>query len=153
MTMPKLDYVHYDDYLMHYGVKGMKWGKRKKKDKSDSRPLTSDDAADAKNLQRAIDNKGVGHLSNKELKSVVARMELQQQYDKLQTKGSRVESGKNFLADVFADAAKNVATSFVEDAMRGAASAGADRARKSYTARRTDKDQGQLTSRRRMIGS
>lgn len=152
MTMSNLDYVDYDDYLEHYGVKGMKWGKRKNKDKGDSRPLTSEDAFTAKTLQRSADNKGVGHLSNKELKSVVARMELQQQYDNLQKKGSRVESGKSFLADVFADAAKNVATSFVEDAMKGAASAGANQARKSYTARRTDQGQGQLNSRRRMIG-
>lgn len=91
-------------------------------------------------------------MSNKELQDVITRMELQQKYDKLTTKGSRVESGKNFIADILSDAAKNVATSYVEDMMKGAASAGANRARKSYTARRTDRDNRELTPRRQMIG-
>jgi hypothetical protein len=145
--------VTYDDYLAHYGVKGMKWGvRRKRKDDVEKRPTTSSDAKKAKGLQKSVDNKGVGHLSNKELQDVINRMELQQKYDKLSKKGSRVESGKNFLADIFADAAKNVATSYLEDMMKGAASSGASQARKTYTARRTDRDNRELTPRRQMIG-
>lgn len=143
----------YEDYLAHYGVKGMKWGvRRKRKDAVEKRPRTSKDATKAKGLQKSADNKGVGHLSNKELQDVITRMELQQKYDSLSKKGSRVESGKNFLADIFADAAKNVATSYLEDMMKGAAGAGANQARKTYTARRTDRDNRELTSRRQMIG-
>lgn len=152
--------IVYEDYLAHYGVKGMKWGRRKsdssggdsKSSKKDSkRPTTSQDAKKAKGLQKSVDNKGVGHLSNKELQDVITRMELQQKYDKLSKKGSRVESGKNFIADILSDAAKNVATSYVEDLLKGAASSGAQRARKSYSSRRTDQDTRAISG-RRMIG-
>lgn len=154
------DSLTYEDYLAHYGVKGMKWGRRKsdssggdsKSSKKDGkRPTTSQDAKKAKGLQKSVDNKGVGHLSNKELQDVITRMELQQKYDKLSKKGSRVESGKNFIADILSDAAKNVATSYVEDLLKGAASSGAQRARKSYSSRRTDQDTRAISG-RRMIG-
>lgn len=150
----------YEDYLAHYGVKGMKWGRRKSDSsggdsksskKGGKRPTTSTDAKKAKGLQKSVDNKGVGHLSNRELQDVITRMELQQKYDNLSKKGSRVESGKNFIADILSDAAKNVATSYVEDLLKGAASSGAQRARKSYSSRRTDQDTRAI-SRRRMIG-
>lgn len=148
--------VKYEEYLAHYGVKGMKWGRRKKRGGDDAddtkRPTTSQDAKKAKGLQKSVDNKGVGHLSNKELQDVITRMELQQKYDGLTKKGSRVESGKNFIADILADAAKNVATSYLEDMMKGAASAGANQARKSYSARRTDRDRRSIQPGRQMIG-
>ena len=148
----------YEDYLAHYGVKGMKWGRRKKRGSDDSdgdskkRPTTSKDAKQAKGLQKSVDDKGVGHLSNKELQDVITRMELQRKYENITKKGSRVESGKNFIADILADAAKNVATSYLEDLIKGAASSGASRAKTTYSARRTDRDRSPITSGRRMIG-
>lgn len=153
--------VTYEDYIAHYGVKGMKWGRRKSdssgggsksSQKGEKRPTTSPDAKKAKGLQKSVDNKGVGHLSNKELQDVITRMELQQKYDKLSKKGSRVESGKNFIADILTDAAKNVATAYVEDLMKGGARAGANRAKKSYSARRTDQDRREIPSGRLAIG-
>lgn len=45
--------ISYDDYLEHYGVKGMKWGRRKKRsDTSTDADTTSDSAAPRKVLNR-----------------------------------------------------------------------------------------------------
>lgn len=188
--------ITYEDYLAHYGIKGMRWGIRrdvgpdgtigsgtgkattnkskmtdatevqqtKKKARKQGvsslsnselkkvqtrknleknanlegpkkRPRTSEDASRAKRLDRNAKRKGVGNLSNDELQSVISRMELQNKYDNLKKSNSSVESGKSFVKDVFAGAAKNVATAVVEDMMKNAARSAGNAARNRYSAR------------------
>jgi len=81
-------------FLVHYGKKGMRWGNRKG---------TS---------QRTYNTK---HLSNTELKAVINRMQLEQQYSSLNKQGRSgskkfaagvaEEAGKKFLGKVLANAA------------------------------------------------
>ena len=77
----------YPDYLMHYGVLGMKWGRRKspssvfksiKKKRMDS---YSSDYKETRKMRRKSSKK----LSNDELKKLNNRMRLEQEYNRLST--------------------------------------------------------------------
>ena len=83
----------YPDYLMHYGVPGMKWGRRKsqsssfkslKKKHIDS---YSSDYQETRKMRRKSSKK----LSNEELKKLNERMRLEQEYNRLST--SQVNRG------------------------------------------------------------
>lgn len=62
--------VRYDDYLAHYGIKGMKWGVRKKRNESS-------DAKAASATKRKAKKHGSESLSNKELKTLQDRRSLE----------------------------------------------------------------------------
>lgn len=103
-------YNHMDE-LYHYGVLGMKWGKRKAKSSSDSnrksrRSRKSEDYLRAK----AIKKKRVSQMSNAELKELNTRMQLEQQYKSL--KKQNISSGKKFVKDVAYETAKNTASDY-----------------------------------------
>lgn len=83
----------YPDYLIHYGVPGMKWGRRKsqsssfkslKKKRIDS---YSSDYQETRKMRRKSSKK----LSNAELKKLNNRMRLEQEYNRLST--SQVNRG------------------------------------------------------------
>ena len=92
----------YPDYIAHYGIKGMKWGIRKKavssgkKIKSKASSLNkkrissySKDYQETKTLRRKSSKK----LSNDQLKTLNKRMELEQNYNRLST--SSINRGVN----------------------------------------------------------
>lgn len=68
-----------DDFLEHYGVKGMKWGVRRDRPSVPS----SADAATASRLQGQVKLGGTQSLSNQELQTLVNRMNLESQYTRL----------------------------------------------------------------------
>lgn len=70
-----------NDCLMHYGVLGMKWGRRKSR--IPSRLEKSSDYETAKSLRK----KTYKELSNSELKFLNERMQLEQNYKRLNPKG------------------------------------------------------------------
>ena len=87
------DGLTYTDFLEHYGVPGMKWGKRKNRSSS----------SDSSNVKPARTKKtkpvkaDVKKMSDKELRDKINRMQMEQQYAKLTgTKEgrSKVETGK-----------------------------------------------------------
>jgi 2'-5' RNA ligase len=70
--------------LTHYGVKGMKWGvHRDNPSGGSSRPRLSEDAREVVKASNKIQTHGTGSLSNKELQSVISRMNLENQYHNL----------------------------------------------------------------------
>lgn len=75
--------------LKHYGVKGMRWGKRKA-----ATPGTPD-AERAKELKTRAVKEGTKSLSNRELQDLVTRMNLEQQYSRLNPKTK--SDGQKFL--------------------------------------------------------
>ena len=79
------------NFLAHYGVKGMKWGVRKRSGGNSGRTKFSRPA-----------NK----LSNAEIKRRIDRLETEKKYDKL-NKGET--KGKDFVEDVLSSVGRNVA--------------------------------------------
>jgi hypothetical protein len=78
-----------DNFLEHYGVKGMKWGIRK--DRKGSGKKTAEQTAKT--------------LTNKELKKRVDRMNLEKQYSSLSKKAEAASKskGKKIVDEVLAD--------------------------------------------------
>jgi hypothetical protein len=84
-----------EDFLAHYGVKGMKWGRRKARSSS---VTPSKDYRDS----RLIRGKKVPEMTNAELKALNARLELEQKHRKLNP--SKAASGKAWLTSAIATA-------------------------------------------------
>ena len=66
--------------LQHYGVKGMKWGQRKK-----SKNPASPDSAAKTATKTAVKSKGLHTVSNTELQAAIRRMQLEQDFKRLST--------------------------------------------------------------------
>ena len=93
--------MSYEDYLEHYGVKGMKWGKRRARssgsDSGDSKPARSKKTKPVK--------ADVKQMSDKELRDKINRMQMEQQYAKLTgTKEgrSKIEKGQKIFKQTMA---------------------------------------------------
>ncbi len=92
----------YPDYMYHYGVKGMKWGVRKKVKntvKSLSSKHTKNYSSDYEET-RTIRRKSSKKLSNEQLKKLNKRMNLEQEYNRLstQTTNRGINVARNIVA-------------------------------------------------------
>lgn len=102
-----------DNFLRHYGIPGMKWGRHKSRPSyeksvktfggdSPHRNLNSSprsiDAQRAINNQRRVKSAGTDALSTKELKALVERQNLEQQYNRLNPKP--VSLGSKIVGDL-----------------------------------------------------
>lgn len=92
--------------LEHFGVKGMRWGVRRKPTKS------TGDAQAADKVRAKIKSGGTKAVTNKELKKLVERMNLEQQYNRLKPDSAQKKAGK-FVADLLLTAGKAEASKFV----------------------------------------
>lgn len=70
-----------DDFLAHYGVKGMRWGSRS----ATTKESASSDAERSIQLRARAKTSKVKALSNKELQEAINRMNLEQQFKRLAT--------------------------------------------------------------------
>lgn len=115
--------------LAHHGVKGMHWGVRK--DKAGpvgstrrglgfhrNKPPATEDAKTAAASKKTIKKGGVQALSNKELQTLVTRMNLEQQYSKLSSQKSKKSKGSKFAAGLLADIGKDVASEILKEQAR-----------------------------------
>lgn len=93
-----------DHELAHYGILGMKWGRRRAVGpdglvkKSAATTEYSDDAASAKSSKTKAQTKGVQSLSNDELRQLNERMNLEQNYDRLNPVA--VKKGRDYVGIV-----------------------------------------------------
>lgn len=93
-----------EDYeLAHYGIKGMKWGRRRAVGsdglvKKGSTKEYSDDAASAKSSKEKAQSKGVQSLSNDELRQLNERMNLEQNYTRMAPQ--QVNKGKTVVSRI-----------------------------------------------------
>lgn len=89
-------------YLAHYGVKGMKWGRRKDRSGSGgsaSRKSKRKAAAEAEILSQ----KKLKKMSNKQLRERINRIQMEQQYAKLTTAPDskpKIKQGKEKVDEV-----------------------------------------------------
>lgn len=106
------------DELMHYGVKGMKWGIRK------ARPTSSGKRRGRTNAQRIYESIGgkkksptmspkpakrsISDMSDEELRSAINRLQMERAYAQLTAK--EISKGRKFINEVLYNSAKNVAT-------------------------------------------
>ena len=74
--------MDYNDVLMHFGVKGMRWGVRNAESKKRIAREESEDYSSTKNLRK----QPVSTLSNAELKKINERIQLEQTYKQLTAK-------------------------------------------------------------------
>lgn len=73
------DAMSVDDFFAHYGVKGMHWGSRKKKNPA------SADAATKIATKKTVKKQGVHTVSNQDLQAAIRRMQLEQDFKRLST--------------------------------------------------------------------
>ena len=126
-----------EDVLAHYGVPGMKWGRRKSssgptevvvtersgktlKTSGGKGQSASDEAKSAAATRQKAKSSSVDSLSNKELQAVVQRMNLERQYNTL--KVDRASPASKFVRKLLIDTGKQQVTSLVGDQANRAAS-------------------------------
>ena len=73
-----------DNFLAHYGVKGMKWGV-KRKPKTDAGESSDSKQSTQARARAKGDKSGVKVLSNKELQAAINRMQMEQNFKRLAT--------------------------------------------------------------------
>ena len=101
-----------DTFLEHFGVRGMKWGIRKKvvEARANKAPKElSDETTSARNTKEKIRTKGLGSVSNAELKAYNERLNLEQNYKQMMQKQANPRSvGKKFAAKIVSGAANQI---------------------------------------------
>jgi 2'-5' RNA ligase len=96
--------------LAHYGVKGMKWGRRK--DKPAPHPA-SEDHVRKMNTKHQIQTSGVKSLSNQELRNFLERVDLEQRYSKIPKKKTASSEAAKIIKDVLINVGKQEATKII----------------------------------------
>lgn len=92
----------YNNYLAHYGIKGMKWGVRKRSGSSGEEHHSGDHKS-AKAAENKAKKYGAESLSNKELTSIQTRANLKRNtrtFDKAHDKFSKDKSTSNTINKV-----------------------------------------------------
>lgn len=86
------------DSLEHYGVKGMKWGKR--------RAAKKEAAAEAESTRQKVKN-----MSDDELRSAINRIKMEKEFAALTTK--QVNVGQKVVGNILLDVGKTLAKEYV----------------------------------------
>jgi hypothetical protein len=94
-----------DDVLEHFGVKGMRWGVRRFSSGrlGGTKHEPSEDFQKVTDAKKKIRTSGTKALSNQELKLVVERMNLEQQFSNLTNKQnarSKIKNGTSMVRDI-----------------------------------------------------
>lgn len=118
-----------DEFLEHYGVKGMKWGVRRRSPGSSpievatpagkrvqtrggSGQKASEDAVRAAVARQKARKSTVDSLSNRELQDLVQRLNLEQQYERLRPRRPSEQVVK-FLSDTLIGIGKDEASKYI----------------------------------------
>jgi uncharacterized Fe-S cluster-containing MiaB family protein len=108
-----------EDVLAHFGIKGMRWGKKK------ARPLSTEAKVKA-GVKEKVKKDKVGSVTNKQLQDAIRRMQLEQDFKRLSVNeksgvarwlsSTMLEIGKR---EVQAYAAKKVAAAIAKKVATG----------------------------------
>lgn len=97
-----MSYPKSEEFLAHYGIKGMKWGFRKRsngtveKTGRTAKTATTTKAPEHTQAQQ-LKKKKASELSNKELRELNERIQLEQNYARLTAEPSRVQKGMAYM--------------------------------------------------------
>lgn len=102
------------NYLAHYGVLGMKWGKRRTREEIDN---ASADAKKSFEVRAQAKTTGTKTLSNEDLRKAVTRMRLEQEFAQLSAKEREAAQsrGKRFVTKLFVDVGQQQARAVVNE--------------------------------------
>ena len=100
--------------LRHHGIKGMRWGVRRKNIGSADEKVVSTDAAKAAGAREKAKTHGTQSLSNQEMQALVTRMNLERQLKQV-TPDSRTKKGAKFVGGLLVTAGKQQAQAVVND--------------------------------------
>jgi hypothetical protein len=116
-----------EEFLAHYGVRGMKWGVRRNRSgksgtQTHHQPGDATDHTRARQLHSSAKTHGTRVLTNKDLEDLNRRLNLEQQYSKL-TQGNAggngggkkaVKTGSKWMASVLNNVGKQVAAEVIK---------------------------------------
>lgn len=120
---------HTQRVLVHYGIKGMRWGVRrdpaeattvvtpgrKVKAQGGYGQQASEDAINAAKAHRTARKSTTDALSNKELQALVNRMQLEQQFAQLNANGPRASKGRKFLNMYMQEGGKDLTMNHIKE--------------------------------------
>lgn len=97
-----------EDYLCHYGVLGMKWGRRKNRQKSSNTSVKrrNNNRKETSKVNKAPKKKRVKDLSNEELQNKIRRLQMEKQYRDL--KRDEVSAGKKLVGEILKTSGKTL---------------------------------------------
>ena len=100
--------MDYQKYLIHYGIPGMRWGRR-------SGGVSKSGSADHVKAKE-IKKKKLKNMSNADLKTLNERMQLESQYKRLNP--AKVNVGKKVLTEVLKEIGKETVKSAVKETIK-----------------------------------
>lgn len=105
-----------DDILAHFGVKGMRWGVRKRTSQNQHRNgPKSEQAAKVDNIINNIKKNGIGAATNDDLKMLEQRIKLEVKYKEMFPRRKTLTNhGLDFAKKVLIPVAERGAKSFLE---------------------------------------
>ena len=95
--------------LYHFGILGMRWGRRKGSTKTSAKKGDTD-SEDAKRKDTIL-KKSIREMSDKDLKDITSRLQLEKQYRDLTKK--EISPGRKFVTELITNAAKETAKTYV----------------------------------------
>ena len=106
-------YIITNGELYHWGIKGMKWGKRRYQNKDGSltaagRERYGDDRHEDYKRARA---KPLSSMSDQELRTALNRMQMEQQYKNFTT--PKEASGQKWVKSLLSESSKDIAKSYI----------------------------------------
>ena len=96
------------DFLQHFGIPGMKWGRRKGRS---GRSFVSTEPDGQGEIRSTRSN--TVHLSNAQLQTRISRMKLENDYTALTKPAPK--AGQKFINSVLADSGKKVASKYASE--------------------------------------
>lgn len=109
-----------DEFLAHYGVKGMHWGRRKAENRVKlariSRAGASEDFIKSREAKAKARKSGTKSLTNAELQTAITRMNLERQYNTLSP--SATSKGKKIAGDILENTGKQIAADYVKEGLK-----------------------------------
>lgn len=116
---PKVSTEEPIESMYHFGIPGMKWGRRRGKSSQSISPKTHyENNSEDHNNKLVLGKKKLKQMSNKEIRDFNERIQLERQYSQL-TKTEQ-SAGRKFVTEVLSNAAKQTATTYTNKYMNKA---------------------------------